>query len=140
AAGSVIVGVPPVTMIAWPNEDALSVVLELTPVVVVTPCSQLLTKAVVESRVLPSGKAAVGAVGVPVSAGLAANTSAPVPVSSLITLASCADVVAANWFRPPDVSAMLPAHVKPAPDAQRNALFAPLQLGIANAIGAAVDA
>ncbi|MCW3678885.1 hypothetical protein, partial [Burkholderia cenocepacia] len=64
----------------------------------------------------------------------------PVPVSSLITLASCADVVAANWFRPPDVSAMLPAHVKPAPDAQRNALFAPLQLGIANAIGAAVDA
>ena len=30
--------------------------------------------------------------------GLFANTSAPVPVSSVITPASCAEVVAANWL------------------------------------------
>src|SRR6266446_7905890 len=43
---------------------------------------------------------AVGAVGEPVSAGDALKTTEPaVPVSSLITPASCAEVVAANWDR-----------------------------------------
>ena len=40
-----------------------------------------------------------------VSDGDVPNTSAPDPVSSLITPASCADVVAANWLSGFDVSA-----------------------------------
>ncbi|AOJ50287.1 hypothetical protein A8H32_11735 [Burkholderia thailandensis] len=52
--------------------------------------------------------------------------------------ASCADVVDANWFRPLDVSAIELAHVKPVPAVQRSALFVPLQLGIATAVGLAV--
>ncbi|KVF38044.1 hypothetical protein WJ09_03115 [Burkholderia vietnamiensis] len=75
----------------------------------------------------------------PVSDGEAANTSEPVPVSSETMLASCDDVVDANWFRPLDVSAIELAHAKPVPDVQRSALLAPLQLGIANAVGLAVE-
>ena len=39
--------------------------------------------------------------------GLFANTSAPAPVSSLTTPASCAEVVAANWARVPAVVALV---------------------------------
>lgn len=56
-------------------------------------------------------------VGVPsngvVKVGLVAKTKAPVPVSSEMTPASCADVVAANWLRLPPVYATVP----PAPNA-----------------------
>ena len=43
------------------------------------------------------------------SVGVFANTSAPVPVSSEITPANCADVVAANCAKLPLVTAMVPA-------------------------------
>jgi hypothetical protein len=42
-----------------------------------------------------------------VKLGLVANTSAPEPVSSLMTPANCADVVAANWDKLPDVRALV---------------------------------
>ena len=38
--------------------------------------------------------------------GELANTNAPEPVSSEITPASCAEVVAANWASVPDVAAL----------------------------------
>ena len=43
-----------------------------------------------------------------VKVGLFWNTRAPLPVSSLITPASCALVVAANWFNPLSVLARVP--------------------------------
>lgn len=76
--------------------------------------------------------------------GLLANTSAPVPVSSLITVASCAEVVDANCASVPEVRAShQPAglvHLSPVasaesavrtcqfePTANREAVFAPVQ-------------
>lgn len=75
--------------------------------------------------------------------GLVANTRAPDPVSSLITPASCAEVVEANCARVPDVRASPPpagldhfVHVASAesavrtcplaPTASREAVFAPV--------------
>ena len=75
--------------------------------------------------------------------GLLANTRAPLPVSSLITPASCADVVAENCARVPDVRASPPpaglVHFSPVasaesavrtcplvPTASREAVFAPV--------------
>jgi hypothetical protein len=60
------------------------------------PAAAVWTKAVVAIWVVLVAADAVGAVGVPVNAGDPANTRAPVPVSSEIMPASCAEVVAAN--------------------------------------------
>ena len=84
--------------------------------------------------------AAVGAVGVPVSAGDPLNTAEPLPVSSERTPASCAEVVLANCDRLPVVSARLAPHEKPLLLVQSSALFVPLQLGTDSAVGDAVDA
>ncbi|MEI5996842.1 hypothetical protein H3V53_06390 [Paraburkholderia bengalensis] len=73
------------------------------------------------------------------SVGDVPNTSDPVPVSSEITPSNCAEVVAANCDSAPLVNAMAEAHVKPELVVQRSALFAPEQLGIANAVGDAVE-
>ncbi|KVT86249.1 hypothetical protein WT25_10865 [Burkholderia territorii] len=75
----------------------------------------------------------------PASVGFVANTSAPLPVSSEITLANCADVVAANCASVPVVSANVVPHVIPVPLVYFSALFDVLQLGIANAVGLALD-
>ncbi|NUY33294.1 hypothetical protein F0160_22680 [Paraburkholderia sp. JPY303] len=72
--------------------------------------------------------------------GLVPNTSAPLPVSSEITPASWADVVAANCARVPLVSAYVVPHEKPDALVYLRALLAVLQLGNATAVGDALDA
>ncbi|WP_186425099.1 hypothetical protein [Cupriavidus metallidurans] len=74
-----------------------------------------------------------------VSDGDVPNTAAPVPVSSDSTPANCADVVAANCDRLPDVSANVVPQTGPVPLVHCKALFAVLQLGMATAVGAALD-
>lgn len=76
----------------------------------------------------------------PDSTGFVPNTSAPEPVSSETMPASCADVVVANCASVPLVKANAVPHEKPVANVYRMALFEVLQLGIAMAVGAALDA
>jgi hypothetical protein len=73
------------------------------------------------------------------SVGVVPRTSKPVPVSSEITPASWADVVAANCDRLPEVSANVVPHDRPVPLVYFSALLAVLQLATANAAGAALE-
>jgi hypothetical protein len=66
------------------------------------------------------------------------NTIAPLPVSSDSTPANCAEVVAANCDRLPEVNANVVPQDSPLPLVHFSALFAALQLGTACATGMAV--
>jgi hypothetical protein len=117
----------------------------LAPIVVneparLPPVTAEFTIAVVATCVVFVVPVAVGAVGVPVIAGDAENTRTPVPVSSEITPASCAEVVAANCERFPLVSAYVVPHENPVALVYLSALLTVLQLGKATAVGEADEA
>ena len=83
------------TVVAFPTEVTIPVKLALVAFAVVTAD---VTNSVVATWVVFVDAAAVGAKGVPVKVGETDNTKLPVPVSSEITPANSAEVVAAITF------------------------------------------
>jgi hypothetical protein len=115
------------------------VIKPLAFTVVNAPAAPLIGEFVIAvPDIVPPANAGVEMTGL-LSVGLVPNTSAPLPVSSEITPASCAEVVAANCASVPVVAAMDVMQKNPVPGFHRNALFAPPQLGMENAVGLAVD-
>ena len=105
---------PPLELIVWKGQAPVIVMLApATRPGVAVPVPPLATgriPVVPVARGRPVALARLTLDGVPSAGltrvGLFANTSAPVPVSSLTTPASCAEVVAANWARVPAVEAL----------------------------------
>ncbi|MDP9651690.1 hypothetical protein [Paraburkholderia caledonica] len=124
------------------NVGDASVAYGDSSVVKPAPLTVLLAASVVNEPVLPL----IGAllivppeiVGVLI-VGDVPKTAEPLPVSSEMTPASCAEVVEANCARVPLVSANDVPHVQPDPPVLYcSALLDAEQLGIANAVGDAL--